>query len=396
MIESSSSFLILADESAEWKVAGLPQLDRLALALSEFCESIGPDAVVDAAIFWTPDIPSAARWLPRHAKIKRVRLTESLNAAQLGAQVLSTRLFFNRHGLHEFLLTAPSLKMEEPIGTPATSWNQLAERFLAAVRGGRSEVWKYLQGVGDIPACEKKLLERAGKPQDGFVAKFLNRPISRAVTRFLLKYDIHPTAWSMSIFVLPIVAFAFLARGDYGGILIGAAIFQLYSILDGCDGEIARAKYLESERGARIDDFLDMLGSLLFVIGLGLGLFRSRSSIYFLEGILCAAVILANEWLLRFSKAEADPPPTAFDQILYPRHRQLIQTWPLSLLNEKFARWLIQFTKRDVAILMFLLLAVADLPQWILHLWLGVSAATLSLSRRARLERRRVRPDSRP
>src|SRR5205809_7152241 len=80
------------------------------------------------------------------------------------------------------------------------------------------------------------------KPQDGFVSRFLNRPISRRITRFLLKLPVHPDAWTLSIFILPLLCRFFLLRRHYGSIVIGAALFQLYSILDCCDGEIARAK----------------------------------------------------------------------------------------------------------------------------------------------------------
>src|SRR5882757_10399368 len=82
------------------------------------------------------------------------------------------------------------------------------------------------------------------KPQDGFVSRFLNRPISRRITSVLLKFPIHPSTWTISICVLPLIASVFLVRGDYVSIVIGAAIFQVFSILDGCDGEIARAKNL--------------------------------------------------------------------------------------------------------------------------------------------------------
>ena len=58
------------------------------------------------------------------------------------------------------------------------------------------------------------------KPQDGFVSRFLNRPISRRITRFLVKFPIHPNAWSMSIFVLPLIACVFLVRGDYVSVYV--------------------------------------------------------------------------------------------------------------------------------------------------------------------------------
>src|SRR6184192_2554906 len=137
------------------------------------------------------------------------------------------------------------------------------------------------------------------KPQDGFVSRFLNRPISRRITSFLLKFPIHPNAWTISIFVLPLIAGAFLVRGDYKSVVIGAAVFQVFSILDGCDGEIARAKDLESKLGERLDYFCDFLGSVIYVLALGFGLHYSA------EGIACAVLITANELLLRAGKSHA-------------------------------------------------------------------------------------------
>src|SRR3954467_12682368 len=132
------------------------------------------------------------------------------------------------------------------------------------------------------------------KPQDGFVSRFLNRPISRRITRLLLKFPVHPNALTISIFILPIIASFFLVRGHYGNVLVGAAIFQVFSILDGCDGEIARARNLESKFGERLDNGCDFLGSLVYVVTLGTGLH------HFKEGAACALLITANELVLRW------------------------------------------------------------------------------------------------
>src|SRR5215475_5955273 len=132
------------------------------------------------------------------------------------------------------------------------------------------------------------------KPQDGFVSRFLNRPVSSRITRLLVKFPIHPTAFTASIFVLPLVAGVFLQRGDYLSILLGATIFQIFSVLDGCDGEIARVKNLESKFGERLDNLCDFLGSLIYVLALGSGLN------HFKEGVVCALLIAGNESLLRW------------------------------------------------------------------------------------------------
>ena len=225
------------------------------------------------------------------------------------------------------------------------------------------------------------------KPQDGFVSRFLNRPISRRITRFLLRFPIHPNAWTVSIFVLPLIACVFLVRGNYISIVIGAAIFQAFSILDGCDGEIARAKNVESKFGERLDYFCDFVASLLYVLALGFGLHRSS------EGIACAALITANEWFLRAGERQASVVSSTLHESFYTRHRAMIGHSGLLNFGERFVWWLFQLTKRDMAIVVFLILALLGLSEWILYLWMIVAAASLVLSAFAFIRANSVRGD---
>src|SRR5438045_6540677 len=212
------------------------------------------------------------------------------------------------------------------------------------------------------------------KPQDGFISRFLNRPISRRITRFLLKFPIHPNAWTISIFALPLYSSVFLIRGNYVSIVIGAAIFQAFSILDGCDGEIARARNLESKFGERLDYFCEFVGSVLYVLALGLGLHRS------IEVIVCAVLITANELLLRAGKSHAAAvAPSTLRESFYARHHGMIGHSGLLHLGERFVWWLFQLTKRDMALVVFLMLALLGLAPWILHLWATVAGARLLL-----------------
>jgi len=211
------------------------------------------------------------------------------------------------------------------------------------------------------------------KPQDGFVSRFLNRPISRRITSLLLKFPIHPNAWTISIFVFPLIAGAFLVRGDYKSVVIGAAIFQAFSVLDGCDGEMARAKNLESKLGERLDYFCDFLASLIYVLALGFGLHHSA------EGIVCATLITANEWLLH-GGSEMRMVSAMLHESFYKRHHGMIGHSGLLNFGDQFVWWIFQLTKRDMAILVFLLLAVLGLADWILHLWTVVAGASLILT----------------
>jgi len=212
------------------------------------------------------------------------------------------------------------------------------------------------------------------KPQDGFVSRFLNRPISSRITRLLVKFPIHPSAFTTSIFVLPVVASVFLLRGNYLSILLGAAIFQVFSILDGCDGEIARTKNLESKFGERLDNLCDFLGSLIYVLALGSGLNHSK------EGVVCALLITANELVLRWGTGAIQVASENFHESFYTRHHGMIGHSGLLDLGERFVWWLFQLTKRDVAIFFFLVLALLNLSTWILHLWTIAAGTSLLIS----------------
>ena len=393
-----SKILILADESANWKIAGLRQLDRLALVVNEFAKSAKLESKIDVVVFWKPEIAVEERWMPRDSRLSRCELNFAPERDRSGhagrARVLSTRLLVNRSALANFISIAPVLELETLIVDAVELWKKLARVFADVCRDagetGRIAGWRYVLEPREIARCERWFIRDTGKTQDGFISRFLNRPISRAISRRLLKSSVTPNAWTLLILVLPIAGFVSLRRGDYLGFVSGAALFQIYSIVDGCDGEIARAKYLESDRGRRFDTLCDVLGSVLFAIGLGLGLYQlgSHNWLYLGEGIFCALVIAVNEWFLRNPKIESDFTPGALTETLYVRHRALIQRSGLLFLGEKVVWWLFQLTKRDVAIFLFLLLAIAGRPQWILHLWIAVSTVSLLLALIARLSAR--------
>ncbi|MBA2585326.1 MAG: CDP-alcohol phosphatidyltransferase family protein [Chthoniobacterales bacterium] len=308
-------------------------------------------------------------------------------------RVITTRLFADRNGLTQFLETVPIVRSEEASGDIPNLWRRLYEQFEASCRDGwRAKVearWHYLKDAADIRMSEQIFLRRVGKPQDGIVSKFINRPLSRPITRLLLKFPIAPTTWTLSISALPFLSCVLLLRGDYAGILIGVAVYQLSSMLDGCDGEIARAKYLESKRGGRVDDFCDLMGGFFFMTGLGFGLGHAHgSAFYAVEGILWVLIMAANEFLLRIAKLETNLGSTDLTGALYPRHRQLIEHSGVLFFGERFVWWLLQLTKRDVGILFFLVLALAGLAPWILHLSLAIAAPGLLLTGITRIKTR--------
>src|SRR5215469_6394032 len=382
MIEESHGFdrvVILSDESANWQIAGLRQLDRLVLALDEFAKAIGTANSIEIVVFWKPDIPLSERLLPKHQRITRVRLIEASVSVEPQARILATRLFVARNALSKFLLTTPPVKIEQPVVDLTGAWPGLFEQFEKTCRSAtraEEEHWRFLAQPSEIIATEKQLLRHSDKSQDGIVSKFLNRPISRVITRFLLKLPITPNAWTMLTFALAPVAFVFLVRGDYTGFLVGTALFQLINILDGCDGEIARAKYLDSERGRRLDTFCDFVANLIFVLCLGIGLFRQPSAsvnvrfVYLVESLITFLIMAAGFGRFLTPLLARDTEPVV-------SRRQEDFNLAEHFFGRSLTAFIHQITQRDVIYFVFFLLAIAGRASWILHIFFVFSVITL-------------------
>jgi CDP-L-myo-inositol myo-inositolphosphotransferase len=58
-----------------------------------------------------------------------------------------------------------------------------------------------------------------------------------------------------------------LSVGLYAAGLVGGLLVQLASIIDGCDGEIARLKHMSSARGAWLDTVLDRYADMAVALG---------------------------------------------------------------------------------------------------------------------------------
>jgi hypothetical protein len=377
MVNRFRRVLILADESADWIVAGLRQLDRLALSIDEFALENRETSPVLVSILWKPGLDQSQKWTPTHERLTQLAFTTELDGEPFDL-ILNTRLFLYRKVMRQ-LIEASILSPEV-----RASWGENF-RQIESVPGS----WEYIADGNQIDEIEKRFLRGSGKSQDGFVSRYLNRPISRLVTRLLLRFPTTPNAWTLATFPIPVIASLILTIGTYGSFVWGLVLFQIFSILDGCDGEIARAKFMESERGRKLDALFDVLSNILLVLGLGFGLRQAHpqfGSVYLAEGIVAGILIAVNEWYLATRKqapageANAD----SLGGALYPRHRDLVQRSGLLMFGEKFASLLVQLTKRDVAVLFFLFLAAIGLPSLILHLLLVVTAMTLGFALKAR------------
>lgn len=122
-----------------------------------------------------------------------------------------------------------------------------------------------------LAKAARAIIRATTKPGDGVVSRYINRPISQAVSRALLHLGWvrpgHATVIT-ALCAAAMLASLLLLPGDRG-LLAGAALFQLASIADGIDGEIARATFRSSKRGASWDSAVDAVTNAGFFIGVG-------------------------------------------------------------------------------------------------------------------------------
>ena len=105
----------------------------------------------------------------------------------------------------------------------------------------------------DLAAAETLLLKSLVKREDGILASRINRKISLAVTRRLAPTRITPNMMTFFCVGLGLAAAWFFAFPSRASQIAGGVLFLLHSILDGCDGELARLKFQESRLGGILD-----------------------------------------------------------------------------------------------------------------------------------------------
>jgi CDP-L-myo-inositol myo-inositolphosphotransferase len=132
-----------------------------------------------------------------------------------------------------------------------------------------SGFWIDVDDPAAFKRAEKALLDRLrDKPTDGPVSRYLNRPLSVMFSRHLVKLDITPNQISLFSFLCSLVAAGLFMTGGYIFLLIGGVLAQFASIIDGCDGEVARLKYQSSDFGGWFDAVLDRYADAFLLFGL--------------------------------------------------------------------------------------------------------------------------------
>ncbi len=164
----------------------------------------------------------------------------------------------------------------------------------------------------DLLAAERYLLESLVKQTDSPLARLVNRRISLFVSRLLAPTGVTPNAMTLvcaAIGLLGAASFLSLTRERQ---LAGGLLFLLHSILDGCDGELARLKLLESRLGGVLDYWGDNVVHAAVFAGIAVGWSREAGEAWplALGALAILGSLAAAGFVFRSTMTEARPAGT--------------------------------------------------------------------------------------
>ncbi len=143
------------------------------------------------------------------------------------------------------------------------------------------------------------------KPGDGPISRLINRPVSTRISRFTLRVfpEVTPNMFTFASTIIGVIGGILVAMRIF---ILGALFIQLSSIIDGCDGEIARIKNLQSAHGDALDSLFDRLVDVSVIWGITIGLVSAQESRWELILLTSLGWILTSfSLLISYSSAVA-------------------------------------------------------------------------------------------
>ncbi len=131
--------------------------------------------------------------------------------------------------------------------------------------------WIDVDDKTDRKNAELLICNKLKKDTDGPVSQILNRPISLRISKLLLKTGITPNQISVLSTVIGLVGASFFFSGEYFYLILGGILIHIHSIVDGCDGEVARLKLRQTKYGGWLDSVLDRYVDAAIIFGLVYG-----------------------------------------------------------------------------------------------------------------------------
>lgn len=169
----------------------------------------------------------------------------------------------------------------------------LGRRHETVDAGVGSDGRRVIEGAQDVRTAEQWLLRGLIKPDEGFMSRHFERRLSLALTRRLATTGVTPNAMTLVSLTIGLLAAPLFLSATASLQLAGALLFLAHSIIDGCDGELARLKFMESPAGAVLDFWGDNLVHTAVFTGMAVGWCLHTGAVWpLLVGVVAVASTL--------------------------------------------------------------------------------------------------------
>jgi phosphatidylglycerophosphate synthase len=158
---------------------------------------------------------------------------------------------------------------------PERPWTIAIERAAEPPAGAEVVRADEVAGIRlDSPAALRRAewahLRTLPKSFQGPIDALINRHVSLRITRVLARTPITPNLVTTTALIVGLVAAGLLPLRSYWAIAVAGVLMELQSIIDSCDGELARLRFQFSRAGAWLDNVADDITDAALMVGLGL------------------------------------------------------------------------------------------------------------------------------
>jgi len=145
--------------------------------------------------------------------------------------------------------------------------------------GARRERADVIAGIELVDEAARRraewaLIRTMNKSFEGPVDALINWRFSMRITRILAQRSlgVTPNQVTVAAIAVGLVAAWLASRGGHARGALAGVLLEVNSILDSCDGELARLRYQYSKLGQWLDNLSDDLVDNVFLIAVGFGL----------------------------------------------------------------------------------------------------------------------------
>jgi phosphatidylglycerophosphate synthase len=281
-----------------------------------------------------------------------------------------------RQGATRAVVAASPVALPRPLPIPV-EFVAVGSTPPAGARRERADVIAGIE-LGDEAArrrAEWAVIRTMNKSFEGPVDALINWRFSMRITRILARRSlaVTPNHVTLAAIAVGLVAAWLASRGGHALAALAGVLLEVNSILDSCDGELARLRFQYSKLGQWLDNLSDDIVDNVFLIGVGIGLggawrwlglaaaagrwlvaLTTYVSVYRRTG---TGDVFAFRWWF-----EADK-PTA-DAVYDPRS-------PIT--------WLRSLGRRDTYVFVWMIALLVDLAPWVVCHGLVIAAVNVAL-----------------